>query len=86
VVDLDRDEYQQHEVLIHDTAATSPALAALLATLEPPEFPMALGVFRDIDRPTYEELLLNQNRRSVAERGVGRIEELLGAGLTWEVQ
>ncbi len=86
IVDLDRDQYQQHEVLIHDTAAKSPALAALLATLEPPEFPMALGVFRDIDQPTYEELLLNQNRRSVAERGVGSIENLLGAGLTWEVE
>ncbi len=86
VVDLDHDEYEQHEVLIHDTAAMSPALAALLATLEPPDFPTALGVFRDIERPTYEELLLDQNRRSVAERGDGNIESLLDAGLTWEVE
>lgn len=86
VVDLDRDEYAEHEVLIHDTAATSPALAALLATLEPPEFPTVLGVFRKVERPLYEELLLDQNRSSVAQRGKGDIEKLLNSGSTWEVE
>jgi 2-oxoglutarate ferredoxin oxidoreductase subunit beta len=85
VVDLDRDEYDEREVLVHDTTAASPALAALLATLEPPDFPTALGVFRDVRRPTYEELLLEQNRRFVAERGAGTIERLLDGGLAWEI-
>src|SRR5689334_15777399 len=47
---------QDANVLVHNARSDSPALAALLAELEPPLFPMALGVFRDIVRPTYDQL------------------------------
>jgi 2-oxoglutarate/2-oxoacid ferredoxin oxidoreductase subunit beta len=70
-VDLETGEASVGELLIHDTQATSPALAALLAALEPPEFPMALGVFRDIERPTYDALLLSQISLDAQQRGAG---------------
>ena len=72
-------------LLVHDVQATSPALAALLAELEPPDFPMALGVFRDIERPTYDALL-SQINAAVAQRGRGDLGKLLNAGTTWEVE
>lgn len=86
VVDRQQDVFDQREVLVHDVAASSPALAALLATLEPPEFPTALGIFRQLQRPVYEDLLWERHRRFVGERGAGDVEELLNAGLTWEVE
>lgn len=85
VVDLEAGEASVGELLIHDTGATSPALAALLAALEPPEFPLALGIFRDIERPTYEALLVSQIQASVTQRGRGDVARLLNAGTTWEV-
>ena len=85
IVDLDAGEASVGELLIHDVQATSPALAALLAVLEPPDFPMALGIFRDIERPTYDTLLLSQIDASVAQRGHGDVGKLLNAGTTWEV-
>ncbi len=84
VVDLETGEASVGELLIHDVRATSPALAALLAALEPPDFPVALGVFRDIERPTYDALLMSQIS-AAAQRGRGDVNELLNAGSTWEV-
>ena len=86
VIDTEHEEYDEREVLIHDAHARSPALAALLATLEPPDFPTVLGVFRDVERPTYNELLVEQNRQFVQKRGPGDLEKLLNSGTTWEVE
>lgn len=72
--------------LIHNTQAVSPALAELLAALQPPEFPMAFGVFRDVQRPVYDQELLGQVQRAVEKRGRGRLEDLLTSGTTWEVR
>jgi 2-oxoglutarate/2-oxoacid ferredoxin oxidoreductase subunit beta len=85
VVDLDSGEASPGELLVHDTRAGSPALGALLAALEPPEFPLALGVFRDVQHPTYDELLHQQVASFVEQRGPGDVEKLLNAGTTWEV-
>ena len=85
VVDLEQDAVDERGVLVHDCHTESPALAALLASLEPPEFPTALGIFRDIQKPTYDEMLLGQIRDCVAQRGQGDLKRLLNAGTTWEV-
>ena len=85
IVDLETGEASIGELLVHDVKAASPALAALLAALEPPDFPLALGIFRDIERPTYDTLLLSQIDAAVAQRGRGDVGKLLNAGTTWEV-
>ncbi|NLY02910.1 MAG: 2-oxoacid:ferredoxin oxidoreductase subunit beta [Rhodopirellula sp.] len=86
VVDLDAEKIDERDLLVHNAQATSPGLAALLGALEPPEFPTALGIFRQVNRPTYNELLMNQVRDSVAGRGSGDLKKLLGSGTTWEVE
>lgn len=85
VVDLGAEAVPEDELLIHDKQATSPALAALLASLEPPEFPIALGIFRDIERATYDRLLGQQIENYRARRGPGDLDRLLNSGTTWEV-
>jgi 2-oxoglutarate/2-oxoacid ferredoxin oxidoreductase subunit beta len=85
IVDLENGSAYEGELLVHDVKATSPALAALLADLEPPNFPMALGIFRDVERPTYDELLLSQVSATTAQRGRGDLRKLLNAGTTWDV-
>ena len=86
LVDLDCDRVDERDILVHDCRTTSPALAALLASLEPPKFPTALGVFRDVDRPTYDSLLMSQIDDVVVRRGPGDLDRLLNAGTTWEVE
>jgi 2-oxoglutarate ferredoxin oxidoreductase subunit beta len=44
-----------------------------------------MGVFRAIETPTYEDLLLNQIRAATEKLGEGDLEKLFTAGDTWTV-
>ncbi len=85
VVEWAEGEAPGSDVLRHDSGATSPALASLLAALEPPDFPIALGVLRQVNRPTYDQLLMSHVQESMARRGPGKLERLLNSGGVWEV-
>src|SRR5580704_756693 len=47
----------EDDLLFHDEKLTEPTLAYLLSRMRHPEFPEPIGVFRQVDRPRYEELL-----------------------------
>lgn len=85
VVDVDEQGHSDAELLVHQPQSESSALAELLADLAPPEFPMALGVFRQVERPTYDQLLMDQIRQATQRRGQGDLHALLHAGTTWQV-
>ena len=85
VVDVNPDDPEPEGILRHNAQADSPALASLLAALMPPAFPTALGVFRDVQRPTYNELLIGQIQDSIKRRGSGDLRKLFNAGTTWQV-
>jgi 2-oxoglutarate ferredoxin oxidoreductase subunit beta len=84
VVDADEAAERGDELLVHNAQAVSPALAEMLAALSPPEFPTALGVFRDVARPVYEDLLMEQVQEAMGG-GPGDARDLLYRGATWEV-
>ena len=85
IADLDQQLVDEREILVHDNRSDSPALAALLASFEPPDFPLALGIFRQLEKPTYSELLFRQIENATAQRGKGNLKRLLNSGTTWEV-
>ncbi len=57
---------------MHDARSPSRAQAYLLAALGPPEFPMAYGIFRQVEKPTYDGLLMAQDRRRDRQERAGR--------------
>jgi 2-oxoglutarate ferredoxin oxidoreductase subunit beta len=59
--------------------------AKLLADLWVPEFPIPVGVLSAIEAPIYEDVLLEQEERALAERGPGDIAKLLTSGDTWKI-
>lgn len=83
---VEMDGAADREVLVHDAHSESTALATLLAGLEPPGFPTALGVFRAIDRPTYDASLSERVRDAVKRRGRGDLARLLRSGTIWQVE
>jgi 2-oxoglutarate ferredoxin oxidoreductase subunit beta len=59
--------------------------AKILADLFAPDFPVPIGVFAAIEAPVYEEVLLDQEQRTISERGRGEISRLLTSGDTWKI-
>jgi len=77
---------EQSGVAIHHERHESPAYAFALASLQRPSFPLPIGVFRAVEKPTYESLLEQQVRDAIARRGPGDLAKLLDSGDTWTVE
>ncbi len=73
------------DLLVHDESAAESQLAFLLSRLRHPKFPEPIGVFRAVQRPTYDQMLNEQVRVASAERGPGSLEALFQSNETWVV-
>lgn len=69
------------DVLVHDQ--TNRTLSGMLAALEPPDFPVALGVLYNDPAAPYEAEVYKQV--SAAGKAVGGLNELLKSARTWSV-
>jgi 2-oxoglutarate ferredoxin oxidoreductase subunit beta len=83
---VDVEDVGEDALIVHDAHRQEPSLAFELAHLaERPTGPTPIGVFRDVERATYGEILgreLDEARSSVTDSDV---EALLHAGGTWTV-
>jgi 2-oxoglutarate/2-oxoacid ferredoxin oxidoreductase subunit beta len=69
---------------VHDE--TDRATATLLAQLWAPEAPIPIGTFLDeAGSATYEEIVVQQEQKSISDRGPGDIAKLLVSGETWKI-
>ena len=73
------------DLLVHDEQAEDPHLAFMLSRMWWPEYPVPVGVLRDVTRPTHDELMTGQIEAVVAQRGEGDLRQLLDSGETWTV-
>src|SRR6516225_1450169 len=74
------------DLLIHDERAEEPSLAYLLSRMVYPRFPECLGVYRCVERPTYEDMLNQQIEEVIRTKGRGKIEDLFVSEDTWVVK
>ncbi len=75
----------EDDLLVHDEAAEDPYLALILSRMWWPDYPVPVGVFRRIQRPTHDALMTQQIEQAIAERGPGDLEKALNSGETWTV-
>jgi len=72
--------------LVHDEAREPAGLAFQLSRLASgPHEPTPIGVFRAVERPTYEQLVQDQLLAAQERQGPGDLATLLASGGTWEV-
>jgi 2-oxoglutarate ferredoxin oxidoreductase subunit beta len=72
--------------LVHDEHAADPAQAFALSRITHATHGKApLGIFRDVERPVYDELMAEQLEQAVEKRGQGDLRELLLSGDTWTI-
>jgi 2-oxoglutarate ferredoxin oxidoreductase subunit beta len=85
IVEVDR--VGEDALLVHDVRATDASTAFALSRLSNPKTLAAtpIGVFRDVSRPVYDDLVNEQVERAVAASGPGDLATLLHGRDTWTI-
>ena len=86
VVTLGENGVTVDDLLVHDIYQKDPSVAFMLARMEYPEFPQPLGIFRTVERDTYEDMMRAQIDLAVTKQGRGQLEKLIHSGDTWVVE
>ncbi len=85
VVDIADGAASVNDLLVHNENDLT--LAFILSNMIHDEnLPRAMGVFVELERPTYEELLEDQIAKAQAKKGEGTLQALLDGDETWVIQ
>ncbi|MBO6784925.1 MAG: 2-oxoacid:ferredoxin oxidoreductase subunit beta, partial [Alphaproteobacteria bacterium] len=74
----------EDDIAVHDE--TNRSLATMLAQMDPPTMPVALGVLYCEAAPTYESAVHAQIDQARESGGEGDLKKLLHKGQTWTVE
>ena len=78
--------FTEEDILIHDAFADNIGLQTALADMKGPEYPVALGVIRDVKDVTYDAGVRDQVKEVMMKSKIHSVDELLHSGSTWEVK
>ena len=81
---VDVAEHGVENLLVHDE--TNPTMSYLLSQLRHPEFPTPTGVFKCVQRPTYDSLLNGQVEEAKARKPGGSVQALIEDAHVWTVE
>lgn len=85
IVDLTDGKFIVDDLVVHDEKSRD--LAFILGNFhEHPGFPAPVGVFLDIERECYEDLLQEQINKAIELKGKPDLDELLKGTSTWEIK
>lgn len=80
------DQIKETDVVVHDAHHPDPSYAYALSRLSGSELEhVPVGVFRDVERPSYSHLVHEQLNETITKQGKGDLEKLLNSGDTWTV-
>ena len=74
------------DLLIHDEKSDDPSHAFMLSRMRHPALPEPLGVFRQVERPAYGDLVRGQVADAIKVRGAGDLQSLVTGAETWTVE
>ncbi len=84
-VDLAK-EPDAKNLLIHSEKTAEPHYAYMLTQMEYPETPVPFGIFRAIERPSYDQLMEDQLRAIAQKEGPKTLKDLIYGSETWTVR
>ncbi len=85
VVVIGENGVTEEDLLVHDQYSQDPGIHLMLAKMQPPHYPMAMGVIRSAMFPTYDDLMEEQITFSKANSPIKNVDDLLNSGDTWEM-
>ena len=86
VVKLGENGVTEKDILVHDAHCMDNTLQLKLALMEGPDFPVALGVIRDVEAPTYDDAVNAQIEEVAAKKKYHNFQELLMTNDIWELK
>ena len=87
VVEIGKDGYTLDDILVHDAHCEDNTLQLKLALMGDGDgFPIALGVIRDVEAPTYNDAVTAQIEEVKATKKYHTFAELLETNDIWEVK
>lgn len=86
VVKLGENGITEKDILVHDVHCQDNTLHLKLALMEGPDFPIALGVIRDVEAPTYNDAVCEQIEEVKKKKSYHTFAELLETNDTWEMK
>ena len=86
VVKLGENGITEKDILVHDAHCADTTLHLKLALMEGPDFPIALGVIRDVEAPTYNDAVHAQVEEVKNQKKYHNFTELLETNDTWEIK
>jgi 2-oxoglutarate ferredoxin oxidoreductase subunit beta len=73
-------------ILIHDAHEPNPGIHYMLANMKYPEYPVALGIIREVAGETYEKAIEDQIDAVKKSSKIKCMDDLLMSGSTWKVE
>jgi 2-oxoglutarate ferredoxin oxidoreductase subunit beta len=86
VVNLKEGKYSESDLWIHDEYDKNSTRSFILAHfVDHPDLPTPVGIFKDIEKKTYDAGVQEQIDNFIQKKGKGDLKRLLFSGNTWEV-
>lgn len=86
VVKLGENGITEKDILVHNSKEDNFAIQSMLIDMKYPEFPVALGVIRDVEDRTYDDGIYEQIEEVKAKSKITCMDDLLRSGATWTVK
>lgn len=86
VITIGENGITEADVLVHDAATKSNVLHNMLIQMKLPEFPIAMGVIRNVDAPVFDQEFTAQIKQQQASSKYKSIDDLFMSGNTFEVK
>ncbi|MGE5291352.1 MAG: 2-oxoacid:ferredoxin oxidoreductase subunit beta [Micromonosporaceae bacterium] len=86
VTDAPADTDAPGGLVVHDAHHVDPSYAFALSRLDSEDFAHTpIGIFRQVQRPTYDALMAHQIETARAGKGISDLATLLSSGDTWQI-
>lgn len=85
VVTIGENGITEDDILTHDAKTPDPTLHLKLILMSGPEYPVALGVIRDVEAETYNDALIKQIVDVQAKSSIKTFDDLIDSVEQWEM-
>ncbi len=85
VVKIGENGITEKDILVHNAHEINPGIHMMLVHMNYPDYPVALGVIREIAAPSYDQMVNSQIKEVQAKAKIKCMDDLLNSGSTWEV-